>query len=231
MNRIDLTNVGGFPFDEDALDFMQQAYLAALSAIARLVGNKVILYGVEVASGSVSSGWISYNGELIKFIGGTATSSVVINDTGTDATFEDDVVHTVFYSKSATCAVSGDFDFDDFVRLPTLASLFNTVTTHTHSYASLTGKPYSLISYSGSFAIGNPDTDSIYTVTIPDQGGTDYKVIATMVGLSSSHSTDNDISFIIYNPTKTATTFQVSVREYNAVSQNLRLDYIIIKNS
>ncbi len=58
MNRIDYTNLGGFPLTEDALDFMQQSYSQVLSGLAAAVGNKVIVSGCEITGTNISAGWI-----------------------------------------------------------------------------------------------------------------------------------------------------------------------------
>lgn len=117
--RIDLSNLGGFPLEEDTLDFMQQSYRSAFAAIAQLCGSKTILYGVEVIAGNVTNGWISYNGELIPFIGGAVATDVVIIETPavTQATFEDGSIRDVYFTKIATIGITGDFPFADLVPL------------------------------------------------------------------------------------------------------------------
>ena len=58
MNRIDYSNLGGFPLEQDTLSFMQNSYSDAFSAMAKLCGDKVILTGVVVEAGNVSAGWV-----------------------------------------------------------------------------------------------------------------------------------------------------------------------------
>lgn len=111
--RIDFTHLGGYPLDQDSLKFMQDSYRGALGAIASLCGNKTILYGVEVSVGNVSAGWISYNGELLPFIGGSYAAQVVIEETVVPLIFEDNAQHDVEFTKYATCGVVGDFPFSD----------------------------------------------------------------------------------------------------------------------
>ena len=109
MNRIDFTNLGGLPFTQNRADFMQQSYLSALAAVANLCGNKTILYGVVNTDGSVSDGWISYNSELIRFVGGSYGAQVVISETSVPFTFADNTVHNVQFTKTATCGAVGNF--------------------------------------------------------------------------------------------------------------------------
>lgn len=111
--RIDLTNLGGFPLEQDTLKFMQDSYAAAFGAMAAHFGDKVIVSGVQVSGSNVSDGWISYQGELIPFIGGTLGAQVVITEEKQSVTFEDGVDREVYITKTATCGVSGAFPFAD----------------------------------------------------------------------------------------------------------------------
>lgn len=111
--RIDLTNLGGFPLEQDTLKFMQDSYAAAFGAVAGYFGDKVIVSGVQVSGGSVSDGWITYLGELVPFIGGALGADVVISEVTGSVTFEDGVSREVYFTKTATCGVSGSFPFAD----------------------------------------------------------------------------------------------------------------------
>lgn len=120
MNHIDFSNLGGLPLTQDRLDFLQQSYLSAFSAIASLCGDKVIVSGVVVTGPNVTDGWIAYNGELIPFIGGTVAADVVITDTPVPYTFGDASSHDVEFTKIATCGLTGAFLFADLVPLLSL---------------------------------------------------------------------------------------------------------------
>lgn len=124
MNRIDFTNLGGFPFSATRADFMQQSYLNALSAIASFIGNKVIITGVVVAGGNVSDGWIVYNGELIKFIGGPVGAGVVVQEVPTAFNFQDGSIHNIQFVKTATCGAPQTFAFSDLVSLNTIQQMW-----------------------------------------------------------------------------------------------------------
>ena len=124
MNRIDLTNLGGFPLEQDTLDFMQLSYKGPLGAVARLCGDKTILHGVVNNAGNVSSGWIAVNGELIIFQGGTYGPQVAISETPISVTFEDNSIKESYFTKTATCGVVGDFPFSDLVPLISLQNLW-----------------------------------------------------------------------------------------------------------
>lgn len=122
--RIDFTNIGGFPFTQDTLKFMQESYRGAFSSLAAMIGNKTIVSGVEVASGNVTDGWISYQGELIPFIGGVAGSDIIITENATNATFEDENEFPTYFTKIATCGVGGAFPFAELVRLQALQNIW-----------------------------------------------------------------------------------------------------------
>jgi hypothetical protein len=124
MDRIDFSNLGGFPLEQDTLDFMQLAYKGGLGAVAKLCGNKTIITGVEVTGSSVSDGWISYNGELILFQGGTVGAQVVISETPTQVTYEDGNIKEAYFLKTAKCGVIGSFPFSDLVPLLSLVNVW-----------------------------------------------------------------------------------------------------------
>jgi microcystin-dependent protein len=120
MKRIDFTNLGGLPFSQNRADFMQQSYTEAFGALAKLCGEKVIVHGVVSDGVNVTDGWIVYNSELIRFIGGSYAAEVVITETATPYTFADNTLHDVEFTKTATCGPVGAFDFADLVPLLTL---------------------------------------------------------------------------------------------------------------
>ncbi len=118
--RIDLQNIGGFPFTKESLDFMQSSYRDAFKAIAKLCGDKTIISGVFNTAGVLSDGWISYNGELVAFLGGAATSGVVVQETSTNELFENGNNIPVYFTKVAFCGSPQTFPFSDLQRLNTM---------------------------------------------------------------------------------------------------------------
>ena len=230
MNRLDLSNLGGLPFTQDRLDFLQQSYLAAFGALAKLCGDKVILTGVELAAGNVSDGWIAYNGELIKFIGGAYADQIVITETAVPFTFGDASVHDVQFTKIATCGLIGAFDFAELTRADTIKQFIADFVAHTHDWADITNKPAGYITHVGQHNIGDiiGGGAATFTVTIPDQGGNAYKVIATIKSNDNNYSVNNDLGFCVYD--FQATTFKVAIDEFRGGIQNISLDFIIVKS-
>ena len=99
--RVDFTQLGGFPLTQDTLDFMQQSYRDAITGIAKLGGDAVILSGMTDSGTAVTDGWIMYAGELLFFQGGNKQTYFVIEDTTGQEQFEDDSVKTVYHTRKA----------------------------------------------------------------------------------------------------------------------------------
>jgi hypothetical protein len=125
MNRIDFTHNGGFRATQKTWKFVQDNYLDTFSALARLCGDKTILTGVQLVGGVLTDGWISYGAELIRFIGGTPLSQVLIEETPEQILINDtEVPFDAYFTKVARCAVPGTFPFTDLKRLNTLEEMW-----------------------------------------------------------------------------------------------------------
>lgn len=94
MNRFDFNQLGGMPFDQDTLDWLQTDYLAAFRALGSLCGSDnqpVTISGIELTSGTwnagtVSSGWLFHpNYGLVPFEGGSFDASTKGLFIGTDS--------------------------------------------------------------------------------------------------------------------------------------------------
>ena len=134
MNRLDTTISGGFRTSQKTWEFMQDNFLSAFSAIAKLCGDKTILTGVVVTGGSVSDGWISYNGELVYFEAGGTDTDVVVSETPETVTYEDLTTNDQYIVKTAKCGTgSGSFPFADLKRLPNLPTGWQTSAVTTGS--------------------------------------------------------------------------------------------------
>lgn len=196
---------------------------------------------------SVAAGWFVYNGELIKFTASSIAAKVKITETLVSVAFEDGLTKAVYKIKTAVCDATGDFDYADFFRMDklkdvnALVSTLNTNLTalqtayaaHTHSWASITGKPAGYITYVGSTTVGDVGDSSMpndkkITVTIPNQGGTNYIIAGSLVGLQSDPNYDNDVVWIVAN--KQSGSFDLWLRDTTTTNvQNLAFDFAIIK--
>lgn len=115
MKGIDFTKLGGYPFTQDTLDYLQTAYTEAVGALCAAGGTAtgpMRISGMEVTEPTpgdvaVSDGWFIYNGNLIRFIGDTVTPGsdvalVEITNGATSLTFNNGSSHNVLLESTAT---------------------------------------------------------------------------------------------------------------------------------
>jgi hypothetical protein len=128
--KIDFTKSGGFPLDQDILNFMQTAYVNAITALASAVGDRVILSGVENDGTAVTDGFVCINGEILPFTGGNAAvAKVRVEESAASLLFGDLSQKPVLITRRAKLDASGTIGFADFVRVPDLRSLASKVST------------------------------------------------------------------------------------------------------
>jgi hypothetical protein len=234
--RLSLTNLGGLPVTQETFAWIQDNVGSLISAMAALIGDKVIISGVEVSGGNVTSGFICYNGDILPFVGGVAGADVIIQETATPAVFEDNSSHDVYFDKVAKIGSPGAFAFSEFKRLDKLIDILTALNdlrdefdAHTHPWSAITGKPAADI-------IAGPLSNNIGDITSTDTSFTfthnlgivgDYMVFATIVANDNDYNKNDDFSFVVYD--KQPNSFKIGFREYATNTQNLRLEYIIVK--
>ena len=100
---------------------------------------------------------------------------------------------------------------------------------HTHPWDQITNKPSLPSFYFGVHNMGNGDSagDSLFTVYIPDQGTTNYRVTGTLVSYGDNWGDDNDVIWMIRN--KQNSSFELLTREVSGNRQWLRFEYMVIK--
>lgn len=127
MNKIEqLTNLGGFPMTQYTLDFMQSSYHDALAGLSKLIGSAVIVSGMEEVGTNVADGWISYNGELLPFVGGPKQTTWIVEEIAESRVFADQVTRDVYFTKRARFA-SGGIAYSSLQRIETLVSMRDTI--------------------------------------------------------------------------------------------------------
>lgn len=132
-----IVSATGFPGTNKTLRFLQDAFREPLGALAQLAGNKTIITGVVVdntnpANVVVSNGFISYNGEIIPFVGGSYANTVTIIEAfenvnyNTDAN-DDTVLDSLpaYRTIYAMCGTGGIdiFNFSELAPLKTIKEL------------------------------------------------------------------------------------------------------------
>lgn len=116
FQKIDFTKAGGFPLTQNTMNFIQNSYNSVLEALSRAVGDYVIISGVTDLGGNVySDGWVTYNGKIIPFEGGSLGNVSIVTVTS-DETYRDSSVYTVNYEYKAVFGASG-IPFTTFKRL------------------------------------------------------------------------------------------------------------------
>lgn len=237
--RIDFSKNGGFPATQYMTDFMQKSYREAFAALASLIGDKVVVQGMSEVGGSVLNGWLSYQGELIEFAGGPLGDNpyISISETKESRLFNDGSTNDVYFVKKAAISNgAGAFAYSELKRIDTLQATFESLANliaafnaHTHTFASITGKPIYYVVDKGSFNLGDVNsTDITRTVPLPNaQPNANYYVIASWVGNDANWNINNDVlPPLIFN--KTANSFDIGIREIATNTQNIRLEFVII---
>jgi hypothetical protein len=133
MNKLQISG-NGFPGTNKTWRFLQAALGDAISGIAGVLGDKVILSGVVVTGDQVSSGVIIYNGELYPFEAGEVGADVSIVETVENADYKIDTNNDnlfdnlpAYITKVAKCGTGGivTFPFAELVRLTRLQDVFD----------------------------------------------------------------------------------------------------------
>lgn len=132
-----IVSASGFPGTNKTWRFVQDAFREPLGAIAHLAGDKTIITGVTVNNSNpdsvtVSDGFISYNGEIIPFVGGSFTGTVTIieeienvlynTDADNDLQLDSLPAYRTIYAKCGTGGIDL-FNFSELTRLKTVKEL------------------------------------------------------------------------------------------------------------
>lgn len=80
--------------------------------------------------------------------------------------------------------------------------------------------------HKGTFAVTDPGTDSLQTVTFPTVGTNNYMVIGSMVSNGNDFSLDNDVIWMIRD--KQNSSFKITLREIAGHQQNLSFEYMLV---
>jgi len=126
--RIDFSNLGGFPATQYMTDYMQVSYRGAFAALASLIGDKVIISGCQIVGDQITNGWISVAGELVPFVGGTgdATSQIKIIETNETRLFFDNTSKAVYFKRQAQITSPGSFLYSDLKNIGAIRDIIPT---------------------------------------------------------------------------------------------------------
>jgi len=130
----------GFPGTNDTWRMLQAALDDIFTAMARLAGNKTILYGIQPSliiptdqPANYTSGFVAYQGEILAFESGLPAATVTIVEETISAEYDNGAtngtgVNTILpvsqkrYMKFGTGGTA-TFPFSDLVRLSTIKQL------------------------------------------------------------------------------------------------------------
>ena len=137
MNKLKIASTG-YPGTTESWKFLNEMIKDLASIIGRMIhrDDAVIITGVNVSGGDVSDGYISYGGEVYKFIGGKKTDTVILIEDIDSAEYNTDPANSgqlellpTYYRRYAKCANPGEgfeeIDFDDFTRMDELIGVSN----------------------------------------------------------------------------------------------------------
>jgi hypothetical protein len=254
MNLLDFNHRSGWPGSSSTWEFIQGQILL-LQQLSLINGSTYIINGCVDNAGSISDGTVVVAGEILPFVGGAVQTNVVVVDTVGSKEYFDHQVRPYYHTRIATFGTVGTvYAWADFDRstptngllkrmkatediITTLGNDLSDLTTafgiHTHTWASITGKPNNLVTYAGSVTIGDitevnsQGGDKMVTVSIPNQGDNNYIVAGSIFGIGSDPNYDNDVMWIISG--KAADQFVVAIRSINLVVQNLKFEFAIVK--
>lgn len=253
MNKQNFNQLGGFPFETDILNWMQEAY-SLFNLLGDVIGNYAIVSGCVVTGSTVSDGVVYADGELYKFVGGNIQANVRILETKTQKTFENGDVKDVHFERYVTFASgTGAIPWANFVRPSTLLSLSSRLQTAEAKLATIEegaevnvqpdfnvtdnsldsfikNKPAAYYLMKGSYNLSNPapgsETNDSFTINFPSVGTSNYLVVGSLVSLSVDYNDDNDVIWSIKN--KTSTSFDLLTKEVEDNFQNLQFNYALI---
>jgi len=134
MNKLHLTATG-YPGTTKSWTFTQQILIDTFGAVAKAIGENVIITGVEEDNGQLSDGFIIYNGEIYRFATSAVNPTVSIIEEVELVSYNTDINNDTVLDElpayKTRYAICGDglpntiatFDFADLTSIKTLLEL------------------------------------------------------------------------------------------------------------
>lgn len=125
MNQINFQQIGGFPFETETLNALQQAY-NIFNSYGAVLGDKVIVSGCNLVGSTVQDGIIYLNDELLVFKSGTLQNKIYIAEDVQEVEFEDGSNKPVYHTRFATFGDTVDsVNWSEFKRIDPIVSLMS----------------------------------------------------------------------------------------------------------
>lgn len=214
FQRLDFSKLGGFPLTQKTMAFVQNSYNDVLEALARAVGNYVIISGVtEISPNVYTSGWVTFDNKIVPFAGGFELNYVKLVETNSSELFQNGNTYEVTSGYTAVFDSVGGVLFNDFQRLSmtslksdvnTAINLANNAITYANSISSGATPAGIIVMWSGSIGSipsgwalcdglgGRPNLKGRFIVGY-DAGDGDYNTIGNVGGTKTHTLTVNEM--------------------------------------
>ncbi|MGR3790662.1 hypothetical protein ACUXZJ_07100 [Flavobacterium sp. TN-1] len=123
MNYQNFNQSGGFPIKTQTLNDMQTSW-SILNNLGEIAGNYAILSGCEETNGIINKGVIYLNGEVLEFVGGVKSPTIIIKETAYKREFKDGTNKEVLFVRKAMFGIGSTvYNWSDFKRAKTTVKL------------------------------------------------------------------------------------------------------------
>ena len=165
MNKLNIADTG-YPGTTESWKFIKDSYEMIADALGKIIetNDAVILSGMKVSGNNITDGYLSYQGEIFSFKGGTFTGTIVLVEDVTNVEYNTDVANSgqlqslpTYYKRYARNGQPGegfkDIAYNDFLRLDALIDI-----SERTKQATETTKGISAIATQADIDAGSDDT-------------------------------------------------------------------------
>lgn len=139
MKRIDQIAQGGYPIDDQSLNYIQTIVDDVLNASANIMGSQIAINLVNDGVGNISAGHIVYNGEVLNFSAGALATKVAIIEERTNRIYLDGQSKASWLNRYAkfgninTPNAVAEFNYADLKHIDSLEGLFDKLVLATNA--------------------------------------------------------------------------------------------------
>lgn len=221
----------GFPLVIETLEFLNKMVQDPFSALGHLVGQTTILKGVEregvLGNYTFTDGFITYNGELLPFVGGASHNLVSIIEIVENVDYNIDIDNNeefdnlpAYLKKYALLGESPDavetFSFGSLKRHSTLDK--HLVSLHEGSV------------YIGDIVgVGQSLDALVLDILFTEVPHTKYEVLGNFTLSNDEPIADDDLQWSIRNKTKTG--FQLVLKQQNTDFTGVLFEYHLVSTA
>ena len=139
MKKIDQIAQGGYPLDDQSLNYIQTVVDNVLNASANILGSQIAINLVNDGVGNISAGHIVYNGEVLNFTAGALATKVAIIEERTNRIYLDGQSKASWLDRYAkfgninTPNAVAEFNYADLKHIDSLEGLFDKLVLATNA--------------------------------------------------------------------------------------------------